>query len=150
MKTLKFIGILLAFACVSCQSTKTAIYDQYSYQQTIAIKIEASNIMDKATTSYASHQVVIEKLFLEIDQLVEYEKNKPDNEITFDMWQVLTDKEKNLLGGFFKRWKEKESLSPVFLKESKKQITDAFDLLIQYEIKKDKESKEGLLNLISK
>ncbi|MCY1481855.1 hypothetical protein D9M68_153960 [compost metagenome] len=80
---------------------------------------------------------------------MEYEKNKPDNEITFAMWKVLTDKEKNLLSGFFKHWKEKESLSPVFLQESKKQVLEALDLLIQYEIKKDKVSKEGLLSLIN-
>ncbi|WDO13779.1 hypothetical protein MH928_03540 [Flavobacterium sp. WW92] len=65
------------------------------------------------------------------------------------MWKVLTDEEKNLLSGFFKRWKEKESLSPVFLQESKKQVLEALDLLIQYEIKKDKVSKEGLLSLIN-
>jgi hypothetical protein len=40
-------------------------------------------------------------------------------------------------------------LSPVFVAESKKQVIDALDLLIQYESKKDKESKDALLNLIN-
>ena len=50
---------------------------------------------------------------------------------------------------FFKRWKEKETLTPVFLAESKKQVMEALDLLIQYEIKKNKESKNNLLDLIN-
>lgn len=65
------------------------------------------------------------------------------------MWTVLSDQEKNLLGGFFKRWKEKETLSPTFVTESKKQVLDALDLLIQYEIKKDKDSKDSLIDLIN-
>ena len=151
MKTLKSLYLILisSIAIFSCQSVKTALYDQYSYQQTTAIKVEASNVMDKATTPYSNNKEIVEKLLLDIDKLVEYEKNKPNNEITFAMWKILTDKEKNLLTGFFKRWEEKGSFSPVFLQEAKKQVTDALDLLIKYEVKKDKESKDSLLNLIN-
>ena len=151
MKTIKSLYLILisSFAIFSCQSVKTALYDQYSYQQTTSIKVEASNVMDKATTPYSNNKEIVEKLLLDIDKLVEYEKNKPNNEITFAMWKILTDKEKNLLTGFFKRWEEKGSFSPVFLQEAKKQVTGALDLLIQYEVKKDKESKDSLLNLIN-
>lgn len=151
MKTLKSLYLILisSFVIFSCQSVKTALYDQYSYQQTTSIKVEASNVMDKATTPFSNNKEIVEKLLLDIDKLVEYEKNKPNNEITFAMWKILTDKEKNLLTGFFKRWEEKGSFSPVFLQEAKKQVTGALDLLIQYEVKKDKESKDSLVNLIN-
>lgn len=152
MKTLKkaALSCFLSFALFSCESTRTAIFDQYSYQKTTELKIEASKLMDKANAPFAVHQQEVEAFQLEIEKLIEYEKNKPDNEITFAMWKVLTDEEKNLLSGFFKRWKEKKTLSPVFLQESKNQVLEAFDLLIQYEIKKDKESKDNLLELINK
>ena len=151
MKTLKsyYLILISSIAIFSCQSVKTALYDQYSYQQTTSIKVEASNVMDKAATPFSNNKEIVEKLLLDIDKLVEYEKNKPNNEITFAMWKILTDKEKNLLSGFFKRWEEKGSFSPVFLQEAKKQVTDALDLLIQYEVKKDKESKDSLVNLIN-
>lgn len=142
--------LLLAFATISCESTRTAIFDQYSYQRTTELKVETSKLMDKATTPYSKNLAEVEALFLNIEKLAEYEKNKPDNQITFAMWTILTDQEKNLLGGFFKRWKEKETLTPVFLEESKKQVLEAMDLLIQYEIKKDKQSKDSLLDLIAK
>lgn len=151
MKHLKLIAFLitLSFITTSCDSTRTALFDSYSYQKTTEIKVEAIKIMDKAVTPYQNQKQEIEALFLEIEKLQEYEKNKPSNEITFAMWQVLNDKEKNLLAGFFKHWESKEVLSPLFIDESKKQILNAFDLLIQYEINKDKESKEQLLELIN-
>lgn len=147
IKLLPFL--FLFFATSSCISTKTALFDSYSYQKTTAIKVEATALMDNANMPYATHKEEVEALLLDIEKLVEYEKNKPNNEITFAMWKMLTDKEKYLLTGFFKRWETKGTFSEAFLEESKKQVIDALDLLIQYEIKKDKESKDALLDLIN-
>lgn len=151
MKQLKHLTLLIAlfFAITSCTSTKTALFDHYSYQKTTELKVETSKLMDKAITSYSTHKEEVEALTLSIEKLAEYEKNKPNNEITFAMWKLLTNKEKNLLAGFFKRWETKGIVSRAFLEESKKQVLDALDLLIQYEIKKDRESKDALLDLIN-
>jgi hypothetical protein len=148
---LKLVPFLIAisFAVASCTSTRTALYDQYSYQKTTELKIETAKLMDKAVTPYISNKKEVESLLLNVEKLVEYEKSKPNNEITFAMWKILSDKEKNLLSGFFRRWETKGTLSPVFVAESEKQVIDALDLLIQYEIKKDKESKDALLDLIN-
>jgi len=151
MKTIKKIIVILLIGTVamSCNSLKTAVYDQYSYQKSVEIKIEASNTIDKATTLYSDNLEAIAHLNLEIQKIVAYEKNKPNNEITYAMWQILSDKEKNLLSGFLKRWKEKGKLSQVFVTEAKGQIMEAMDLLIQYEGKKDKTSKDKLLDIIT-
>ena len=150
MKNIKTtILVLFLLSLVSCTSTKTALFDQYSYQKTTELKVETSNLIDKATTSYSANKVQIDKLLLDVEKLVEYEKNKPNNEITFAMWTILNDKEKNLLAGFFKLWEEKDKLSATFSQEAKKQVIEAFDLLIQYEVKKDKESANLLLSLIN-
>lgn len=151
MKHLKHLLFLIAvsFTITSCNSTRTALFDQYSYEKTIELKVETDQLISKATTPYSANQEEIEKLFLNLEKLVEYEKNKPNNEITFEMLKMLNDKDKNLLAGFFKHWETKGVASKSFLEESKKQILEAFDLLIQYEIKKDKQSKEALLDLIN-
>ena len=151
MKNIKHILIALFFSSLflSCNSLKTAAYDQYSFQKSVEIKIDASNLIDKGTTPYTDHLKDIGELGLEIQKIIEYEKNKPNNEITYAMWQVLANKDKSLLVGFFKRWKEKKQLKPFFIKEAKKQIMDVMDLLIQYESKKDKETKDKLLKLIT-
>lgn len=152
MKSLKnkaFAILLFALALSSCEATRTAVFDHYSYQRTTELKVETSRLMDKAITPFAQNKPEIDALLLNIEKLVEYEKNKPNNEITFAMWKILSDEEKNLLGGFFKRWKDAGQLSPAFVSEAKKQVMEAMDLLIQYEIKKDKQSKDNLMNLIS-
>lgn len=151
MKFIKHFAFILLFSSVlaSCSTFKTVIYDQYSYQKTVEIKVEASNLMEKATTPYINNLKEIGELGLEIQKIIEYEKSKPNNDITYAMWQILGDKDRNLLTGFFKRWKEKEKLNPIFIKEAKLQIIEAMDLLIQYESKKNKGTKNKLLQLIN-
>ncbi len=150
MKNLKIkIALFAIITLTSCQAIKTAVFDQYSYQKTTELKVETLMLMENASLPFENHKETVMELLLDIEKLKEYEKNKPNNEISFAMWNVLTDKEKNLVGGFFKLWKNKQTLSPTFVEESKKQIEEAFDLLIQYEIKKDKTSKDNLLAIIS-
>lgn len=152
MKKLKlnYLVFLIFFFCfTSCSSTKTALFDQYSYEKTIEIKVETVRLINKSNTPFSVNKEKIESLFLNIEKLTEYESNKSNNEITFQIWKILSDKEKNLLGGFFKLWETKGIVSKSFSEESQRQILQAFDLLIQYEIKKDKESKDKLLDLIN-
>lgn len=150
MKYLKKITLILFFTNLffSCNSIKTAVFDQYSLQKNIEIKVEAINLMDKATSSYRDNLQEIGEFSLEIKKILEYEKNKPNNEITYVMWQKLTDKDKNLMVGFFKRWQEKNKLNLFFIEETKAQIEEVMDLLIQYESKKDKQAEDKLLQLI--
>lgn len=148
LKEFLFLLILL-FSFNSCNSTRTALFDQYSYKKTIELKVKTTSLINKASTPYSENKIDIDNLFLDIEKLIEYEKNKPDNKITFQMWKVLNDSEKNLLAGFFKNWQAKETLSEPYIDEFHKQMLEAFDLLIQYEIKKDNESKNNLLDFIN-
>ncbi len=132
----------------SCAAIRTAPFDQYSYQKAVEIKVEASQLMDKATTPYQEHTEAIEELLLDAQKMVAYEQNKPNNGISYEMWKLLADADKNLLAGFFKRWNEQGQFSPVFLGEAKPQVLEAMDILIHYEGKKDKESENSLMNLI--
>ncbi|MEE4001686.1 hypothetical protein V1T75_15175 [Tenacibaculum sp. FZY0031] len=145
-----FILMLIAAFISSCSILKTAPYDQYSFQKTIEIKIDATQLIDKAESSYQENSKEIEQLQNEITKIVEYEKYKPNNEITYKMWLLLADQDKNLLAGFLKRWKEKDKLSPFFITEAKEQITEAFNLLLEYESKKEPATKNKLLELIFK
>ncbi|WGH74367.1 hypothetical protein P8625_09600 [Tenacibaculum tangerinum] len=152
MKNNKFFLILLGITAFmsACSTLRTAPYDQYSFQKTIELKIDAGQLMEKAETPYQENSIEINNLKNEIAKIVEYEKFKPNNEITYKMWLLLANEDKNLLAGFLKRWEEKETLSPFFITETKGQITEAFDLLLTYEAKKEPAAKNSLLELISK
>jgi len=140
--------IVFALVLSSCQSLKTAVFDQYSYQQAVSIKVESLNLMNDATKSYSASEVEVEELLLDLQKMVEYEKNKPDNEVSFAMWNVLANKDKNLLAGFFKRWKADGQLSETFTNEAKLQISEAVDLIIKYEAHKNKTNETNILDFL--
>ena len=143
------LSTIVVLMLSSCAAIRTAPFDQYSYQKAVEIKVEASQLMDKATTSYQEHAEEVEELLLDAEKMVVYEQNKPNNGISYEMWRLLADADKNLLAGFFKRWKEQGQFSDVFLGEAKAQIVEGMDFLIQYEGKKDKQSENSLMNFIT-
>jgi hypothetical protein len=139
------IGI---FLFGSCSGIKTAPYDQYSYQKAVEIKVDASRLMDKATTPYEEHTQEADNLLTEMEKMVVYKLNRPNNEISYRMWQLQSDADKNLLAGFLKKWNEKGKFSQAFLDEAKPQVMEAMNILIQYEGRKDKQAESSLMDLI--
>ncbi len=144
-----YVVIVTSLLSISCESTKTATFDQYSYQKATEIKVESNHLIDKATNPYKNYETEVEELLSELDKIMEYEKNKPYNDVSLQMWKILSDEERNLLAGFLKRWKEKGQMSAVFVNEAKSQVMEAIDLIIKYESSKDKQSKEQLMSLIN-
>ena len=148
MKLKLFLSSLLFSVLLSCNAVKTAVYDQYSYQQTISLKVESEALIENATDNFSNHEAEVNDLVLELKKLVEYEKNKPNNEITYAMIKLMADQDKNLLAGFLKRWENEQQLSQVFTNEAKAQIMEAFDLIIKYEANKNKENKQSILDYL--
>jgi hypothetical protein len=97
--------------------------------------------MGKATEEAAVHNEAIEQLMIKVDKAYEYEKGRPKNEITTRMWDVLKNPDRNLLGGFVRRWREKEKLSQAFIEEAKELVAEAFDLISGLESQKIKEDE---------
>ncbi|WP_397362591.1 hypothetical protein [Olleya sp. R77988] len=144
MKLRLSIYILVFTVLYSCNSIKTATFDQYSYQQVISLKIESEDLIDHATASYLNYSAEVNDLMLDLKKIVEYEKNKPNNQISYAMLKLLADQNKNLLAGFFKRWQTKDRLSKVFTTEAKAQIMEIFDLIIKYEGDKNKVNQNNI------
>ena len=143
-----FYVTLLCVFFISCNSIKTATFDQYSYQKATEIKVETNQLLDNAIYPYENFKNEIEDLKSELNKIVEYEKNKPYNDISLRVWEILSDEERNLLAGFLSRWEQEEQMSNTFVNEAKSQILEAIDVIIKYESNKDKESKDQLMNLI--
>jgi len=142
--------LVISIALLTCNSFKTALYDQYSYERSISLKVDALELMNEATEPYAEHVEEVKTYLVEFQKLKEYEKNKANNELSYEMIKLIGNPEKNLLGGFFKRWKEKNTISKIMIGETKGQIGEAFDILIKYEAKKNKENKDEITQYLSK
>jgi hypothetical protein len=129
-------AILFSAFLLFSQCKTISGFDQYAYAQGTALKVDALNIMSKATQPYASQQAGIEDVSTRIDKAYEYEKHRPQNLFTVKMWEIVKSPDHNLFGGFIKRWKEKDTLPAAFINQVKIQVGEAFNMIVELESKK--------------
>lgn len=132
-----FLAVLLlaAGALTSCGGPAISTFDETAYQKATSLKVESLDLMDAATDPYAEHADSVLVLKKRLEKAYEYAKGRPNNEISAQQWDILTDEDRNLLGGFLRRWEEK---SPAPMNDSlialkKEQVADAFDTIIELE-----------------
>ena len=126
-----FIVLALTLAMLSCALSPP--YDQYVYAQTTGLKVDALKLMDKAEKPYQTQTEAVEKFTDHWDKLYEYEIHRKNNGIRIDMWNLLRDSTRNLLGGYLLKWKNETTLKPAFIGEAKIQVGRAFDQLSELE-----------------
>ncbi len=144
MNTLKRRNFLLIISIVitylfACSSISE--FSQYAYQQAVDLKVESLDLIGNADQPFEDFADDVYSLKIELSKAVEFARGRPDNEISTKQWEILTDEKRNLLGGFLKRWEEEDTLSPMFVDEAKKIISDAFDTIIGLESGKIKPSE---------
>ncbi len=129
--------LVAVLACLSFTFTRCTVmiakFDPEALNWASRLKQESLALIEKASGPYTDHKVDITVLSLRLDMAYRYAFAKPKNSISAKQWKILIDPERNLLGGFLRRWKEKGSLSQTFIDESKKDIADAFDHIIGLE-----------------
>lgn len=129
-------GCILLAAC-----NLIAHYDRVAYEHATDAKVDTLALMGKAIGSYDNHQKEVDSLVRQLDKAYEYDRGRPLNKITVAQWDIVRDPNRDLVGGFFKMWKAKGTLSATFIAEKKNQIGDAFDQIIQLESGKLKPAK---------
>lgn len=124
------IGTVLMIAgCTNLQ----AVYDKQAYQQAVSLKVEAKALMNKATTPYENHISEVNELRTELNKAYEYAKGLPNNQETTRQWKIMRNPNRNLLGGFLKRWKQESTLSDGFVEEANELVSEAFTKIIELE-----------------
>jgi hypothetical protein len=139
--------VIIALFLSSCSAI--SLFDQYAYTQTTSLKVDALAIMDKATESYASHETEVEAVRLKMEKAYEYENHRAKNLITAKLWDILKSPDKNLYGGFVKRWKNESTLNAEFVKQAKGQISEAFDIIAELESQKIKPADDKVGNFFN-
>jgi hypothetical protein len=124
---------------VGCSSISE--FSQYAYQQAVDLKVESLDLIGNADQPFEDYADDVYALKLELKKAVEFAKGRKDNEISTKQWEILTDENRNLLGGFLKRWENEDTLSNMFIDEAKQIISDAFDTIIGLESGKIKPSE---------
>ena len=131
-KNTKMILIPLLFLLSACSSSMPK-FDQVAYEKTVSLKVDSLALMDKSTEAYGTHKKEIESLTIRVEKAYEYAKGKPNNRIITKQWRILKDTKGNQIGGYLKRWRDKEKLSKVFTVEAKRLISEGFDQVIGLE-----------------
>lgn len=147
MKKLKntliiFISITVLCGCAS------SLYDHYTFTETLNTKVKAEHLIQKSNTPYSDNISLVDDLKVQLQTMVAYERAKEKNQITLKMWEYL-NRDNSAIHKFLETWENKGTLSPVFAKEFSPQISKAFDLMIDYENKKNKASENAITSFLS-
>jgi hypothetical protein len=122
-----YVLVLSLMLTLACCAPTIALYDQHSYQETTALKVDALSLMDLAAESYRDHLNEISALETKVNKAYEYEKHRPKNELTVKMWE-----------NFIQKWKNENTIRPAVIDGAKKNVGNAFDQIIQLEVEKIK------------
>ncbi|MGB5286994.1 MAG: hypothetical protein WBQ32_06560 [Ignavibacteriaceae bacterium] len=123
--------VIIGLLFNACSSV--SVYSPEAYKQAVDLKIESLNLMLFATMPYSDYEEDVAFLETELSKAYEFAKGRPNNEISANQWEILIDEDRNLLGGFLKRWEEEETLSEMFVSEAQLLVSDAFDTIIGLE-----------------
>lgn len=124
-------SLVLVLSLPSC--TSISLFSATAYEQVTGLKGEALILIDKASEPFVQHQDEVEALMLKTEKAYEFARGRPKNAISTRQWEILKDPNRNLLGGFLKRWEENSTLSRAFIDEAKKLVAEAFDTIIGLE-----------------
>lgn len=126
--TVVALTLLSLSACVPM-----ATFNQHAYQQDVALKVRALNLMGKATEPFTKHADDVEELKLGVERAYEYANHLPNNDFTTKQWQIVMDESGHSLFGFLALWKRQGELDPVFVKEAKAIVSKQLDQIINLE-----------------
>jgi len=137
----QFFKALIVFSFIYTSCATISHFDQFSYQHTTSLKVDAMHVMDFATQAFTLHEADVSKVQLDMQKIYEYEKNRPKNEISTTMWAKLIDSTGALFGGFVNTWKSQGKCSMAYVTNKKEQIAFAFDQIAELESHKIKPSE---------
>jgi hypothetical protein len=135
-------ALLVATALLSACSTISS-YDQAAYANATSLKVDTVNLVGKATESYSAHTREISELTVNLDKAYEYDKGRPLNQKTLQLWeQLLVEKADDLDSGIYPRflhlWQKQGAISPAAVTGKQQRIALAFDQIIGLESGKTK------------
>ena len=131
----KLYSILLLLVLYGC-TPLIGPHSPVAYENATSLKAEVLIILSKANTPYTDNEEAVEGIKLKSEMAYEFVKGVPKNQLSTKQWEILKNPEGDLLGKFFKRWKERSTLSDIMIKEYKGLASDAFDEIICLEANK--------------
>lgn len=115
-----------------------SMYDQHSYEQVTAIKVDALNVIDSSKDNISMHQKLVDNVMIELQKAHEYEIHRPKNKATAEMWALILDDNEGSFAGFIEKWKREGPQGKTYIENKKKQVAGHFDKIAEAESCKSK------------
>ena len=127
------IGAMFLFLIITSCAPPVSQYSDSAYRQAVELKVVSLDLIEHATQPFGAYDDEVRALRLELEKAYEFSKGRPDNEFSTQQWAIMIDPERNMLGGFLRRWEERGSMPEVFVNEARQNIADGFDTIIDLE-----------------
>lgn len=88
----------------------------------------ALNLIEKSSSSYKLNKISITELSNKFENIRQIFNR---NTIILHQLEILQNPNGHLLGGVLKKWELEDKLSPIFIADIKKTVSNAFDLIIK-------------------
>jgi len=136
-----FLPVVVLFALILSACVSVAPFSERAYEQAISLKVESLALMGMAEEPFGTHEGEVRRLMLEARKAYEFAKGRPGNTMSARQWEILMSPDRNLLGGYLRRWEEESVLSRTFIDEARGLVSDAFDTIVGLESGKVKPSQ---------
>lgn len=123
---------IASLVCASCTPT-IAPFSAAAYKQATDLKVDSVRLMQRAEHTYIENETRVAAVQLALDKAFEFSRGRPRNDHSTAQWKILLDPNRNLLGGFIRRWKSESTLSYPFIQEATLLVENAFDTIIGLE-----------------
>ena len=144
---LKVFRTFLMFGLLAWITGCVSYYDHYTLTETVEAQAMAQNLLDHATEPFPDHRPAVDAFRQQLDKMLLYEQTKDRNQIMQQMWQLMNSPDSSVQQ-FINTWEEQGNMSPVFVEEYRPQVLKLFQLMIDYENKKDRKSENALLQVL--
>ena len=124
------LWLAIAFVLAACQTMRIAPADPAALQAAAELKVETLALMAKAGEPFAQHRPEIEAVTGKMNTAYELAAATPNNELVTREWAVMRDPERDLYGGFVKRWEASGKIGRAFREEASVQVSEGFDYII--------------------
>jgi hypothetical protein len=121
--------LLISLFVLGCVSTPS--FDQVEYDRAIILKIDALSLLGNASKNFQLYQNDVLKIQKDMQFMLEYAKNKPNNEECITLWERMIDPDGSFLGNILKEWELRGALDDTYARGLSTIISDRFDDIIE-------------------
>jgi hypothetical protein len=129
-------GLAALLALAGCAAL--APFNQYSFNETARLKVEASQLLERAVHPYPQHARKADSVLTGLNRAYQDASIRTKNHESMRRWEILLDTNLASLAGSITRWRREGTLAQDVIEAAQKDIAEDFDVISKLEGNKGK------------